>query len=140
MAVIRKLTPKWNYVPGAINPAYIATRKLDPDALVETCWCRGPDFLKREECDWPQKIGTQDCATDPELTKELKKGTMVLINDSETLSPLYVDCVIDITKFSTFRRLVNVTALVFRFKTRVPQRAEGTQISSTYPKNLCTPY
>ena len=44
-------TDEWNYVQSSNNPADAGTRGLSANALVESSWLKGPEFLKTPQ--WP---------------------------------------------------------------------------------------
>ena len=45
---------EWYYVPTAHNPADAGTRGMSANALLNSCWLSGPDFLKTS--DFPFKL------------------------------------------------------------------------------------
>jgi hypothetical protein len=57
LAIIHDLSKpsQWKYVETAYNPADSASRGIDPNDLKKTqAWLNGPEFLKREEDNWPK--------------------------------------------------------------------------------------
>ena len=46
-------TDEWYHVQTADNPADAGTRGLSAKALLESCWLKGPEFLRTS--DWPFK-------------------------------------------------------------------------------------
>ena len=47
-------TDEWNYVYSSDNPADAGTRGLSANALVESSWLKGPEFLKTPQ--WPFEL------------------------------------------------------------------------------------
>ena len=57
LAIIHDLSKpsQWKYVETAYNPADSASRDINPNDLKKTqAWLNGPEFLKREEDNWPK--------------------------------------------------------------------------------------
>ena len=47
---------QWRHCPGKENPADDSSRGLDADEYLKSRrWLNGPDFLWKEECEWPQQ-------------------------------------------------------------------------------------
>ena len=67
-------------------------------------WFNGPKFLQQGQEFWPVEQGTLDFK---EVNKEKRKGQIT--------RPASVNTVIDCKKFSTWKRLLKVTAYVIRF-------------------------
>ena len=72
---------EWNHVPTADNPADAGTRGLSANALLESPWLRGPNFLKTS--DWPfqpskETLKTKLKKTDQaHLEPELQEATTI---------------------------------------------------------------
>ena len=46
---------QWTHIPGDINPADLLTRGvLDPEKLLSSRWFTAPEFLERDEDEWPR--------------------------------------------------------------------------------------
>ena len=109
----RKSDPaQWRHVPGEQNPADDATRGLDLKNLsAESRWFQGPAFLHEGETSWPSegRLLLSDCSE--EGKKELAK-TNLTFQCKQTL-PLF-----DIQRFSSWCRLLGVTAWILRFISR----------------------
>ena len=95
---------KWRYCPSKMNPADAITRGLSMKELVESRWTEGPTWL-RDEKDWPDM---------PILTVEEPMKAFVQ-HASAPSSKNDISNLIDIEKFSSYTKLMAVTALVFRF-------------------------
>ena len=116
---IRKLVKKdlWQHCPGTENPADIPTRNNDPSRLTrDSRWFSGPKWLAEEEENWPeQKTSmepTEDCLAEMKPAAREKDSTALLIQaEREHRISRVVDC----ERYSSYSRLLRVTAYVFRF-------------------------
>ena len=107
----------WNHVSGVCNPADIPTRNIScADMRSEGIWLNGPPFLYTEEESWVPSI-VENMPVPEDVLRELKndniKSTTVNVGIVEKCIDLSV---IDIERFSSFKKLVAVTAFVLRFK------------------------
>jgi len=96
-------------VPSEENPADDATRGLDLRNLsAESRWFQGPAFLHEGEESWPSESrpGQTDCTE--EGKQELSKINLTF--QSNKSLPL-----LDAEKFSSWLRLLRITAYVLRF-------------------------
>lgn len=56
---------QWRYVPSSSNVADKATKWVTtPDVQEDSVWFKGPDFLKKEEDEWPKDV---TCTTEEEF-------------------------------------------------------------------------
>ncbi|XP_058838652.1 uncharacterized protein LOC131694186 [Topomyia yanbarensis] len=96
-------TSEWRWVPSKLNVADDATKwSGKPDLTRGSRWFNGPQFLWLQEEEWPQcaiKIST----TTTELRPRLLKHSVV------------PNAIICLSNFSSWKKLVNVVALVHRF-------------------------
>ena len=98
----------WRHVPGEFNIADKVSRGVGVEDLSGE-WKSGPEFLRLPEEQWPRSIPTADPS---EVEKEKRKEkTVLLVKPAEVA--------INATKFSSWRKLVRVTAYVLRFITNV---------------------
>ncbi|GFS41635.1 integrase catalytic domain-containing protein [Nephila pilipes] len=109
---IQKLTEpsKWHHCPGKENPADILSRGISVRELKDSeLWWHGPPWLKQTEQFWP-KIEEQNLNS---LNLELKSNfrdisqNEVILENREKL--------LNIDKFSSYLKLLRVTAFVFRY-------------------------
>ena len=109
----RKSDPgQWRHVPGEQNPADDATRGLDlKNSSVESSWFQGAAFLREGETSWPSegRLLFNDCSE--EGKQELAKINL-LFQCKQSL-PLF-----DVQRFSSWHRLLGVTAWILRFISR----------------------
>ena len=96
----------WRYLPGECNVADDVSRGIPAQSLTER-WQQGPQFLTLPEHEWPTVPTPIPDKT--EVEKEVRKDHKVCTVKRTVASP--IDC----AKFSKWRRLVRVTACVFRF-------------------------
>ncbi|XP_065083544.1 uncharacterized protein LOC135705687 [Ochlerotatus camptorhynchus] len=101
---------EWRWVPTKENVADDATKwQGRPDLSVGSRWFNGPKFLWRSEADWPQQTNVNK-STQEELRSHL-------VAHVSTSSPAL--CVTD---YSSWKHLVNVVGLLFRFLTNCRRR------------------
>ena len=94
---------QWRHIPGELNVAYDVSRGIPATSLVER-WKHGPKFPCLPEEEWPQDSSNVDQS---EVEGESRKIHTVSVPAKEE-SP--IDC----TKFSSWRRLLRVTAYILR--------------------------
>ena len=94
----------WHHIPGEHNVADKVSRGVGVNGL-EGDWKNGPAFLQLPEEEWPRCIPKADIN---EIDKEKRKEKTVLIVRE-------VEDATDCKKFSSWRKLIRVTAYVFRF-------------------------
>ncbi|KAL9968821.1 hypothetical protein ACROYT_G020955 [Oculina patagonica] len=131
----RKSRPtQWRHVPSEENPADDATRGLDlTDLSAESRWFQGPAFLHEGEESWPSESrpGQTDCTE--EGKQELLKINLTF--QSKKSLPL-----LDAEKFSSWLRLLRITAYVLRFiskcKTAGLQKEQRNMSSDNQAKNI----
>ena len=106
----QKSNPRqWRHVPTDLNCADDATRGLHAKELsTDHRWFSGPEFLYKKEEDWPQRKRIKVEERSEDYLAEITKSKMAFAAEiSQTwLDPL---------KFSSWTRLIRVTAWVLRF-------------------------
>ena len=118
---IRKLVPEplWAHCPGKQNPAYIPTRWINPTKIVTNeCWWKGPNWLQFNREAWPNQ--PQPSNEHPDCLTELKGSgrsvlTTLMISHDSNEKLLNLDAIVPSENFSSYRKLLNVTAYVVRF-------------------------
>ena len=109
---ILRLTNKneWAHVSTQENPADIGSRGVLASQLESSkLWWNGPTWILDEQSDWPSNVETHRT---PESFAEEKKSAIVLTTKANQISGL--GAVVDIERYSTLIRLLNVTALLRR--------------------------
>ena len=109
----------WRHCPGTENPADLGSRGCFASEIVNnSLWWDGPSWLRGPPECYPT---SESVAEEEEILKECqkevklqpKKVTSLLIVPGE--SNCRISRVIDCTRFSTWRKLLRVTALVLKF-------------------------
>lgn len=116
VVTIRSLVPaeRWKHCPGKLNPADIPSRGTSALELKKNnLWLNGPDWLKT-----PQD-SAGDTDSDYQIPEECQQE-MRRQNPGHTLTVTQIDGphignLMDCGHFSSFNRLLGVTALVIRF-------------------------
>ena len=99
----------WRWLPSKLNVADMATRGVRMTELIsDSRWFKAPDFLQAPESDWPSETSTADDRPTPEVL-ELKSEFVGNVNPSASSG------LPDVTRFSSFSRLVRSAAWVLRF-------------------------
>ena len=99
----------WRHVVSEDNPADCASRGMCPsEILTHSLWWNGPEWLKLNPKQWPKQSETKSVSPSEEAN-ELCAATCTAILQTPPLMPF--------NRFSTFTRLVRVTAWVIRFIT-----------------------
>lgn len=93
---------QWFHVPGEFNVADEVSRGISVNRLKDR-WKQGPNFLSLPEDKWPLSKSEPDQVSDLEKRKVQK---VILVATAQVL-----DC----SRISDWRKLVRVTAYVFRF-------------------------
>lgn len=95
---------EWFYCPTQLNVADDLTKGITTKEL-QGRWMNGPQFLQVPEDQWPSEQGTADMT---EVNKERRKPTLA---HAVTVKEPIIRC----EEFSTWKRLLRVTAYVRRF-------------------------
>ena len=99
----------WNHCAGRDNPADIPSRGHTAEQLSNShLWMNGPDWLKVTDFNYTELEMPEACQT--ELRKEQQSKTHGLLTIAGTTAS--IGKVMEIERFSTFHRLVSVTAKV----------------------------
>ena len=114
----------WRYLPGEHSVADDVSRGISAQNLTER-WQKGPQFLSLPEHEWPTVPSPNPYKT--EVEREIRKDYKVGTVKEESITP------INYTKFSKWRRLVRVTAYVFRFVRNVKARVKKSNTGSRNP-------
>ncbi|XP_046145505.1 uncharacterized protein LOC114881879 [Osmia bicornis bicornis] len=115
---IQELTPNahWRHVPGTSNPADCASRGISTDQLQRfELWWKGPPWMARNQDHWPEQ---KEFST---LTSELEVRPNVSLFASAQKLSYHWDL---IYKYSSLIKLYRLTALCFRFASRLKRKLE----------------
>ena len=105
-------TDEWNYVQSSNNLAGAGTRGLSANALVESSWLKGPEFLKTpqwpfepsEDCRW--KLKKSEDSSPPPATES--STTMVSATQS-TIAQTF-----EWQKYCSYEKLLRIVAYMLR--------------------------
>ena len=101
------------FCPGTDNPADIPTRGITASGLENNeLWRNGLRWLKTSEENWPENADLQKVPL--EVMEELKSIDFTVINLSAT-SDVKLEILINSHRFSSFDKLLRITAWVKRF-------------------------
>eukprot|EP00795_Rhopilema_esculentum_P012314 gene12314-biopygen2412 len=75
---------QWQYVDTSLNPADDASRSLSADSLINSrILLYGPEFLQKEEHEWPEGVFIEDLSEDDVEVRKLVLTHLVQINSSK---------------------------------------------------------
>lgn len=123
--ILDRIPPsRWNHVSGEQNPADCASRGLFPHELVNHhLWWNGPHWLRSAPSDWPRQTELPPNDSETEIVKTCH---LTAVGTKDPLLPL--------DRFSSYSKLVRVTAWVMRFinNCRASRRSsQVTQLTSS---------
>ncbi|XP_075167480.1 uncharacterized protein LOC142239573 [Haematobia irritans] len=104
----RTSSVSWRHVPGRLNPADIVSRGCDIEEIMNSMWFYGPPFLLEGSCNWPSNPHFE-VTKDIELLEKRKSAVLVSVNETRN------DLMELINRHSSYKKLLRVTAFVFRF-------------------------
>ena len=114
----------WGHVAGRDNPADIGSRgALASQLRSSALWWEGPLWLKGGKEDWPKGLILED--TEDVQIERKKANVMITITEEKK----GVSQIVDIKKFSTLKRLINVTAWIRRFIENVKAKREKRELN-----------
>ncbi|XP_063979931.1 uncharacterized protein LOC135163955 [Diachasmimorpha longicaudata] len=126
VALIQELTQPthWRLVPGKENPADCASRGLTAQQLVaHKLWWTGPPWLQQDSSSWPTHVLERDLNVDLE-----EKPGQIYYGAAQQIAIWDL-----IDRFSSFNRLLRITAICSRFIARL-RRVPNTSLH--YPLTL----
>ena len=109
----------YRHIPGTENIADLPSRGCTPDVLDKQrdTWFHGPKWLLHDESTWPARTAEELVLSEEqkrdisqEIKKAEKKKVTILAQDER-----HIEKIIDPARFSTFTKLLRVTALVLKF-------------------------
>eukprot|EP00117_Sycon_ciliatum_P011139 scpid10470/ scgid12743/ len=112
---------QWNHVPGKLNPADKGTRGLTAAQLAsDSVWWNGPEFLVQQHTEWPSRQITVPKEL-PGMVKRAQVMAFAVQQVSAEVFRLHPD------NYSSWKRLVRVTAWCYRFINRCRRRHASTR-------------
>ena len=128
--LIRDITSQstWRYCPTSSNPADLITRGLDAKAFIskQQSWNQGPAWLMKPTQEWPT-------VTDNQLQENTENYTdtqSININLANAQKNANLLNVIDITKYSTFNKMLRVSALVIYFTRKLRKKTKSNTVTA----------
>ena len=106
-------TVNWSFTPSGDNPADLLTRGISTNQIrMSHLWTQGPHWLPTKS-DWPTWTPTSvlHIQTEEDVEPEATHTTELTTTDSHT----GILSVIDVSRYSSFHRILAVTAYVFRW-------------------------
>ena len=125
---------QWNYVDTNSNPADDVSRGMSSEAFL-SCerWKRGPEWLWKEECDWPK---SPDIGNVTEDDPEIKKQATTMRTDADSCSTQELMNIFQ--RFSSWVHLKKFVALCLRVQMRVRGKSVGVSKDKPDPHNRCS--
>ena len=121
---------EWWWVPGDLNPADLTTRSTPPHELdIDSTWQNGSAFMRQSIDEWPI---VQECYLDnheiPDVCPALTVSHSLKTDGNWSPTNLkFID--IDLSKFSSFTKLLRVTCIIIRICKRKSFRQNAFRIS-----------
>ena len=112
---------QWRHIPTKHNVADDVSRGL-PVAELSDRWKNGPEFLSKEN--WP----VDSAIPDPNEVERECRNVQVL--GATTTNETAATCIIDSKRFSSWKRLVRVTAWTLRMKAKFLAKLRSTDEST----------
>ena len=99
---------QWRHIPGQYNVADEVSRGIPAQELTRR-WKHGPEFLKLREDQWPKEASATKGRLKEDQAERRKARTVFQVTQANEIE------VIPRKKFSSWRRLVRVTAYVIKY-------------------------
>lgn len=134
MAEIRDVTAnrKWRYCPTSENPADLLTRGITVKQLkLSILWTTGPEWLPTPLL-WPPWDEKEAVSLAAMLHDNSDNHVLFTPNVSYENAKVGVHNVIDTLRYSSFTKLLRVTAYVMRFLSKLQNRQHQQTVRSSY--------
>ena len=117
---------QWRHVPSELNPADLASRGLSPASTEKVrMWFDGPDFLWKDESEWPHPVTTAIDEEDEEV-----KPCQISVNKTAISEEFSVLTMLE-NKCSSWYRLVRRMAAIVKFISNTKTRVKSGKITKT---------
>lgn len=122
-----RTTPsQWRYVNTSSNPADLASRGINASDLSNSAWINGPDFLWKDEHNWPAASQTLEL---PDNDPEIKKVTALATTSADAFANLKER----LEYFSNWHKVKKAVALCIRYIRKVRQRVAEKRKGKVQP-------
>ena len=121
-------TDEWNYVQSSNNPADAGTRGLSANALVESSWLKGPEFLKTPQ--WPFE-STEDFRWKLKKTKQDSSPSIVTESSTTMVSATQstIAQTFEWQKYCSYEKLLRIVAYMLRLLNKNSLRCRTVAIT-----------
>ena len=108
---------QWRHIPGEENVADDLSRGISVHELIDR-WSKGPEFLKLPEKDWPRSANIEVDVKEDEAERLKTRAVLIATvgKSEDAINPEH---------FSSWRRLVRVTARIQRLAKKIRSRKDG---------------
>ena len=114
---------QWRHIPTEENVADDVSRGLSIPELSDR-WLNGPEFLCQPNNDWPKEDIKPDTA---EVEREcIRKKTVGVVTSGEVGMQNVINC----EDYSSWKRLIRITAWVLKYKNKLRSKAQRSSIGS----------
>ena len=114
----------WNHVASLDNPADLGSRGVSAMYLKESeLWWKGPIWLRQGQSRWPKDFNIDESSEVSEERKQTVLATTV-ITERKGISQI-----IDIDRYSSYGKLLRVTAFTQRFVSNLQRKRNGEELN-----------
>ena len=128
---------QWRYVDTKRNPVDEASRGLKAEELLTCCrWIHGPDFLFKNESEWPIHIvepASFSC-DDPEVKRQAIVNTVIIIKESQNAKTQLINKRLK-TSVAWFHQWRKVLQLLCQKRQEIQACVSGNGLDITEQKN-----
>lgn len=126
----------WEHCPGFQNPADVGSRGCLASELVNNkIWWNGPAWLKEPPEFYPKLVSStceedlhEDCVKEFRTKPNKGESTSVLLSTTEKKTVPNLSKIVSAERYSTFKKLVRVTAFVLRFISNIKKKQENSEL------------
>ena len=133
--LIRDMTSQstWKYCPTTSNPADLITRGMDAKAFIskQQYWNQGPSWLMKPTQGWPSVTETKL----QDSTENYTESQSISVNLASPQKSTNLLNAIDITKYRTLNKTLQVTALVIHFTAKLREKTKSNTVTAIHMKH-----
>jgi hypothetical protein len=133
---------QWRYVPSEQNPADLASRGCSSRCmLTDSKWYPGPQFLQKDEVQWPSSPELSGVPLDDENLRRAAVSNIVSLEQSTDATSRFPNCLdvgklVDIQKFSSWHHLKKHTAWILRALRNFLALRQGSTLKAVKSSHL----